>query len=300
MGDLFERVRGAVRGERYLFSDHADNMLRERSIVHWQVVDGLEHGRLLVDRPAARPKPLCMRSEDHLRPIPWTSPPRAPGKAHGTLMTECTVGPLRPVGCRGFQSPIADRILYLWEVMKETSSREFAKNHGLASLLSFGVFALFAATGEFLFVTLFQVRLDAFRIFGGLLILLVAIRYFTHGPGANILFRGKATDLAPEISLPYLVGPGTIWVSVLIGKDTMLLTGLAGIALVLAVNWIAVCAVHPFMSHFASKGQTVLGKYFAILMRTNALFVGAIAVEMIVSGLQGALSTGPRHVNSGG
>jgi hypothetical protein len=58
MGDLFERVRNAVREERYLFSDHADNMLRERSIVHWQVVDGLENGRLLIERPAARPNPV--------------------------------------------------------------------------------------------------------------------------------------------------------------------------------------------------------------------------------------------------
>ena len=57
MGDLSERIRSAVREERYLLSDHADNMLRERSIVHWQVVDGLEHGRLLVERPAARPNP---------------------------------------------------------------------------------------------------------------------------------------------------------------------------------------------------------------------------------------------------
>lgn len=58
MGDLFERIRSAVREERYLFSDHADNMPREGSIVHWQVVDGLERGRLLVERPTARPNPV--------------------------------------------------------------------------------------------------------------------------------------------------------------------------------------------------------------------------------------------------
>ena len=32
MGELFDRVRSAVRENRYLFSDHADNMLRERAI----------------------------------------------------------------------------------------------------------------------------------------------------------------------------------------------------------------------------------------------------------------------------
>ena len=58
MGDLFERVRGAVRAERYLFSDHADNMLRERQIMHWQVVSGLDQGKPLAEHPAARPNPV--------------------------------------------------------------------------------------------------------------------------------------------------------------------------------------------------------------------------------------------------
>ncbi len=31
-------------------------MLRERSILHKQIVDGLRDGRLLAERPAARPK----------------------------------------------------------------------------------------------------------------------------------------------------------------------------------------------------------------------------------------------------
>jgi len=57
MGDLFDRVRGAVLEGRYVFTDHADNMLRERLIMHWQIVHGLEHGRLLVERPVARPSP---------------------------------------------------------------------------------------------------------------------------------------------------------------------------------------------------------------------------------------------------
>jgi hypothetical protein len=43
MGDLFDQVRRAVPEDRYLFGDHADNMLRERGIIHWQIVHGVEH-----------------------------------------------------------------------------------------------------------------------------------------------------------------------------------------------------------------------------------------------------------------
>ncbi len=57
MGVLFDRVRLAVREDRYLFSDHADNMLRERGITHWQIVHGLEEARLLTERSATRPNP---------------------------------------------------------------------------------------------------------------------------------------------------------------------------------------------------------------------------------------------------
>jgi hypothetical protein len=58
MGEMFDRVRRAIYENRYLFSDHADNMLRDRSMMHWQIVHGIEHGRLLIERPAARPNPV--------------------------------------------------------------------------------------------------------------------------------------------------------------------------------------------------------------------------------------------------
>ncbi len=57
MGQLFDRVRRAVRADRYIFSDHADNMLRERGIIHWHIVQGVEPASLLSERPETRPNP---------------------------------------------------------------------------------------------------------------------------------------------------------------------------------------------------------------------------------------------------
>lgn len=57
MGELFERVCRAIREERYLFSDHADNMLRERGIIHWHVTHGVDDARLLSERPHTTPNP---------------------------------------------------------------------------------------------------------------------------------------------------------------------------------------------------------------------------------------------------
>lgn len=55
MGDLFDRLKRAVREDRYLITDHADNMLRERGIFHWQIINGVEDARLLSERPQTTP-----------------------------------------------------------------------------------------------------------------------------------------------------------------------------------------------------------------------------------------------------
>ncbi len=181
------------------------------------------------------------------------------------------------------------QVLFVWELMRQIEYREFAATYWRASLLSFGVYLFFAVTGEFLFERIFQVRLDAFRIFGGLLILMIAFRYFSEGAGSNLLFRGKAEDLAPHISLPFMVGPGTIWVSIQIGQNLSLVLGIVGIALILLLNLCFVLLIHRFIFKLEGYKETLLGKYIGILMRVNALFVGAIAVEMILTGIEGIM-----------
>lgn len=178
------------------------------------------------------------------------------------------------------------QVLYMWEVMQNMSWRQFSGTYFRASVLSFGVFAFFAVTGDFLFKTVFHVQLDTFEIFGGLIILLIALRYFTEGAGSNLLFRGEATDLAPSISLPFMVGPGTIWLSVVIGRHANPILALLGIAAIMLINFVLVAAAHRLVAELEGRKETMAGKYFAILMRTNALFVGAVSVEMIVSGIQ--------------
>jgi len=106
------------------------------------------------------------------------------------------------------------------------------------------------------------------------------------GSGSNLLFRGDITDLAPKISLPYMVGPGTIWVSILIGSEYNLLFSLGIIASVLLVNFVFLALYQLVQYRLSGRRETMIAKYFAILMRTNALFIGAIAVEMIVKGTE--------------
>ena len=58
MDVLFARIRDLVMGGRYLIGQHAVERLDERSILEWQVVDGIEHGRSVRERPDGHPYPV--------------------------------------------------------------------------------------------------------------------------------------------------------------------------------------------------------------------------------------------------
>lgn len=179
------------------------------------------------------------------------------------------------------------QVLFLWGLMTSMSWREFAGIYARASLLSFGVYALFALTGDMLFREVFQVRVDAFRIFGGLIVFIISLRYFTQGGGSAQFFQGKATELATSISIPFMVGPATIWVSMEIGRTLAAPMDVLLIGAVLAVNFVIVTVAQRFLSRMERNKESLVGAYFTILMRTNALFIGAIGIEMILAGLAG-------------
>ena len=177
--------------------------------------------------------------------------------------------------------------LFLWDLMRSNGSRGFASIYARASLLSGGVYALFALTGEFLFIEVFQVRIDAFRIFGGLIVFIISVRYFTGEGGAAQFFRGKASEIAASISIPFMVGPATIWVSILIGRSLPTPLDVVTIAGILLANFALVCGMQVLVRRFNGSRESLLGSYMAILMRTNALFIGAIGIEMVLAGLEG-------------
>jgi hypothetical protein len=59
MGALANKIRQAIRDERYVFGSHADERLRERRIMGWQVVAGMGGAKLIRERPKATPNPAA-------------------------------------------------------------------------------------------------------------------------------------------------------------------------------------------------------------------------------------------------
>lgn len=182
------------------------------------------------------------------------------------------------------------QVLYLRELFETMHFKRFSRVHLRASFYSFIIFVVFALSGQPILSDVFQIRLGSLRVFGGLINLYVAYRYITAGEGSTQLFRGEVRDLAPKIALPYMVGPGMLWVSILIGEKHGALLGTGVIAGVLLVNIVFVLCAYSVFRNAEGARETAFAKYFAVLMRIMALFVGAVGVEMVVGGLQELLS----------
>jgi hypothetical protein len=56
-GALFDRIRAAVRDDRYVVAWHADERCDERAVATWQLVAGLPDAELVRERPRSKPNP---------------------------------------------------------------------------------------------------------------------------------------------------------------------------------------------------------------------------------------------------
>ena len=63
MGRLFDRIRAAVKDDRFVVSWHADERCEERGVSDWQVVVGLEEAELVRERPRSKPYPSVVVRE---------------------------------------------------------------------------------------------------------------------------------------------------------------------------------------------------------------------------------------------
>lgn len=155
------------------------------------------------------------------------------------------------------------------------------------------IFLLFAFGGG-QFLRLLGISLDAFRIFGGLLLLLIALEMvFARESGSRSstseVEEGKAK---PDISVfplafPFIAGPGSLTTILLaFGPAThdppMFIGLLACVALALVCVLITLYLVTPLNRAMGVTGANVLNRLFGVLL-------GALAVQYVLDGLRGGL-----------
>lgn len=177
-------------------------------------------------------------------------------------------------------------VVYLVDVVQTLESGQFRRVLLRAGLIACAVFCGFAIIGEAVFSNFMQAQFASFQIFGGVVFLLIGIQFVFRGPTAIEILRGESEHLAGAIAMPVLIGPGTISASVVVGKrhDPLFACCAVVIAVVACLATMALLkSLHDFVR---PRREALIQRYIEIAGRITALFVGTIAVEMIMQGLQ--------------
>ena len=175
--------------------------------------------------------------------------------------------------------------IYLISLIKDLSLREFVKVMIRAHVISGIVFVIFAIMGEGIFENIFNVRFGAFLIFGGIIFLWIGIQSIFSGQVVLIGTHGDPEHIAGSVAMPFMIAPGTISASVLIGSS--LPAPSATIAIVIAMSFSLVSIVVFKLIHdpLKKRNERLLSRYVEVVGRVVALFTGIYAIEMIARGI---------------
>lgn len=176
--------------------------------------------------------------------------------------------------------------LYLVPVMDELDSKTFMKVLLRATFISFCIYFIFLAAGNFLFENVFQISFEAFRIFGGIIIFSFAYLYIVRGQGALLHVKEDLDDLASEIALPFMVGAGTISISVLMSYKFTVEVGALLLIIILLINYMIILGLTEIKNSIRKKKNKIaFDKNMQVMLRLMGFFVGAIGVNMVVTGI---------------
>ncbi len=175
--------------------------------------------------------------------------------------------------------------VYLLDLITDLPRALFVRVLARAALISGGVFALFAWSGDAIFSDVLQVRFASFQIFGGVVFLLIGLRLVLTGADAMRAMRGPPQHIAGSIAMPFMIGPGTVSASVVVGARLPVLHAIAVIAAALAVTVALVAAIKVAHDALRERNAQLVNRYMEIVGRISALLIGTFAVDMIFEGL---------------
>ena len=85
--------------------------------------------------------------------------------------------------------------------------------------------------------------------------------------------------------MPILIGPGTISASVVIGKRHEQLEAISAILITVILSVTIVIALKILHDKVRTQNEAAVDRYIEITGRVSALYVGTVAIEMIMKGL---------------
>ncbi|HEX9396577.1 MAG TPA: NAAT family transporter [Burkholderiales bacterium] len=172
-----------------------------------------------------------------------------------------------------------------------TASREPASRATLVRVVAITVFSVLAVSallGEAI-LTLIGASLSAFRVGGGLLLLLMSLSMLNAQAGGVRQSRAEAAELESgelsgvvPLAVPLLAGPGAISTTIIAaqkGGAAHLAAVLACIAAVSALTWIVLRAAPAIGARLGTTGLNIATRLLGLLL-------AALAIQTMAEGLR--------------
>ena len=184
-------------------------------------------------------------------------------------------------------------LIPLFSRLTQGATVAYKRRMALKAVIVAGIILLLFAAGGAAFLQVMGISLEAFRIFGGLLLFLLALEMvFARESGARTSSDEQAESLRRAdisvfpIAFPFIAGPGALatillWFGPLhLTSQPLLIAGLAvGVALVLVIALVMMWLADPLMRAMGVTGANVAGRLLGVVL-------GALAVQFVIDGLR--------------
>ena len=192
---------------------------------------------------------------------------------------------------------VVDPFLAVPFFLAVTASRSEAESRRLAQVVALTVFlvlALAAFVGEAL-LELIGASLPAFRVGGGLVLLLMALAMLNAQAGgvrqsqaeAREMEQGELQGVVP-LAIPLLAGPGAISTSIIaaeggsLGHQTAIVLCIGAVCL---VSWLTMRAASRIAARMGTTGLNVATRILGLLLAAMAVQTMAVGLKQLFPGL---------------
>jgi multiple antibiotic resistance protein len=191
-------------------------------------------------------------------------------------------------------------LIPLFSGLTSGATRGYKRRMALQAVSISAVILLLFALGGASFLALMGISLEAFRIFGGLLLFLLALEMVfaresgtRTSSGEEAESRRRADVSVFPLAFPFIAGPGALatillWFSPLRfpAQTTLFAAYLVAVALVLLIALILMLLADPLMRVIGVTGANVASRLLGVIL-------GALAVQFVLDGLREAFGASP-------
>jgi multiple antibiotic resistance protein len=166
------------------------------------------------------------------------------------------------------------------ELTKDLDKKDRNRLFNTAVFVGFLTLFILMFTGRWVMEAVFQIHVAEFRIAGGILLTVIAVKQIAfYDPDEYRASPGKVMEMGiVPMAVPLLVGPGAIVTSILVlDRDGWLIASLA-LLINLAVAWVVV-RFSPVLSKLMGRFGTL------VIARILWIFIAAIGAHFLISGI---------------